>query len=146
MQIAVCHFLHIHSQHETGDMTEHIFIRLLFTISDKLCCFRLSYLQVSLHHPACRVSNNREDTDTCLERLPSRLIYAPPSSLVFALIFSLTFSIRPKLSILSVFALCLHFFSHTQAFSHRNPQRHTVVITKSHKVCSWGGVGENKGA
>ena len=67
MQIAVYHFCHIHSQHETRDMTEYMFIRLLVTISDKLYCFRVSYLQVSLPHSACQVNNASRDADTCLD-------------------------------------------------------------------------------
>lgn len=51
--ILVYHFCHIQSLHETRDMTDYIFITLLFTISDKLCCFSVGYLQVSAPHPAC---------------------------------------------------------------------------------------------
>lgn len=50
IQIAFYHFRHIHPLHETRDMTEYIFIKLIFTISDKICFFRVTYLQVSPPH------------------------------------------------------------------------------------------------
>lgn len=127
MQIPVYHFCHIRCQHETRHMTEHIFIRLLFTISDKLCFFRVSYLQVPPPLPACRVNNARGDADTCLEPLLSRLITnAPSSSLPFALVRFLTFPIRIVLSSPTfVSSASPALLRHTQAFSQTNTNIHS---------------------
>lgn len=73
MHIAVYHFL-IHPMHETRNMRENIFIRLIFTISDSLCCCGVSYLLLAPPCSACWVNNASGDADTCLKPPPSRLI------------------------------------------------------------------------
>lgn len=124
LQISIYQLCHIHSQHGTRDMTECIFIRLLFTIPDKMCCSGVCYLQFSLPHSGCgRVNNASRDVNTCLESPLSRLITNTLYPLSSPVLF-LPFPIKIVPSFL-LFVSFLSFSPRTQAFSH------AVVISES---------------
>lgn len=101
-------FFHVYLRRETRDATACVFIRLMFAISDKLCCFGISNLQLSAHHSAFCVNNRRGDTDTRL--------------LLLFLLFS--FCLELFLQVLSVHFVLLFppFFRHTHIFTYLDPQ------------------------